>query len=434
MRIGRAWIACCAGVLLAAGVAAAENWPQWRGPLLNGSTTETDLPTKFSPTENVTWVAEVPAAGGATPIVWDDRVLLAAQEREEGHKLWAICLGRSDGKVLWKHPMGTGFANRMGNTGASASPITDGQTAWFFYGTGDLAAFDMDGKVIWQRNIAKDHGRFEMLWDYGGTPLLYKGKLYLAVIHGRHDSSTPAPSYLLCMDPKTGKDLWKTVRDNDAVGESRQAFITPVPYEGPGGPQILLTGGDHLTGHDVNDGKCLWQSSTYNPTKNRWWRTVPSPAACGEAVIGCAPKGGQLFAVRAVDGEGQKAGSDLWVARYNSPDVCTPLVYKGRFYVLDGDKKVMVCMEPKTGQVVWKGELGGKAVFQASATGADGKAYCINLNGEVFVVSLGEKFELLHRVEFGGSPCRSTIVAAGGQLFIRTDAKLYCIGKRRGGA
>jgi outer membrane protein assembly factor BamB len=437
--MNRARMACLLGVAagwaalaaLAAPVAAGENWPQWRGPALNGSSTETGLPGKFSTTENVAWVADVPGMGGGSPVVWDDHVFLAAQDANAGHKLWAISLNRADGKLRWKHPMGTGLANKMGNTGASASPVTDGKTVWFFYTQAVLTAFDMDGKQLWQRDIPKDHGKIEVLWDYGSSPLLYKGRLYVNVIQGSHTTPTPADAFLLCLDPATGKDLWKHVRPTDAIGESRQAYSTPYAFEAPGGTQIVLTGGDHLTGHSAVDGHELWRSASYNRGKDHWWRTVPSVVACGDIAIGCAPKGGPLFGVRTVDGPGDaKAGSEAWTTRYNSPDVCTPLVYDGKLFVLDGDKKQLVNMDGATGKVNWKGDLPGKANFQASASGADGKIYCIDQAGEVFVVSAGEKFEVLHKAEMGGAGCRSTIAIAGGQLFIRTADKLYCVGKR----
>ena len=425
----------CATVLVVlagalAGTAAAENWPQWRGPALNGSTTETGLPAKFSATENVIWSADLPGIGGATPIVWGENVFVSAME-PDSKKLWAVCLGAADGKVRWKLPMGEGFTNKMGNTGASPSPITDGKTVWFYYGSGRLAATDLSGKVLWQRNIQEDHGEFEILWAYASSPLLYEGRLYIPVLHADHRKADRDISYLLCVDPATGKDIWKCPRITDAKGESRQAFITPFPLAGKGGWQVLIHGGDYLTGHDPADGKMLWKSSDYNPSKNMWWRTVPSAVGADGVAVGYAPKGGRMFAVRTEPGDGKPAGSDLWQTRYNSPDVCTPLIYRGRLFVLDGRKKELVCMDLKTGQVHWKGDLPAKAVFQASATGADGKVYCINLDGEAVVASAGDSFEVLHHVAMGGKNCRSTIAAANGRLFLRTDTKLYCIGKAR---
>ena len=417
--------ALLAGWLLLASAASAENWAQWRGPFFNGSTTETGLPTKFSPAENVLWTADLPGVGGSTPIVWDGRIFITAQG-QEGKKLWAVCLSRDDGKLLWKKPFGTGFDNRQGNTGASPSAITDGKTVWFLFGTGELAAFDFAGKELWRRNIAKDHGPFEILWDYGATGLLYGGRLYLPVIHGAHrgGESGAGKSFLLCVDPATGKDVWKHARPSKAPAEAKQAYTTPIPCELGGRKMVLVTGADHVTAHDPADGKELWRSPTYNPRKDKNYRTVVSPVVAAGLVAVCPPRGAEALYGVAVGGKGW-----AWQKRASSPDVCTPLYYRGKLFVLAGIRKKMLCLEPKTGKTIWEGDLGGKAVFQASPTGADGKIYCINLYGEAVVLSAGERFEVLHRASMGGKGCRATIVPAGGRLFLRTDTKLYCIGK-----
>ena len=437
MSTQRTLTACVAGVFLVAGSAGAADWPQWRGPFFNGSTTESDLPAKFSQTENVAWTADLPGAGGSTPIVQGDNVFISA-----GHPrtraLYALCLNRADGKLRWQREMGVGFSRR-GNTGASPSPIADGDRVFFYYGTGTLAAFDLDGQPLWKREVAKDHGAFELMWGYGASALLYKGKLYVPVLHGDHRSRNPPESYMLCIDPKTGKDVWKHVRRTDARGESRQAYTTPIPLEGSKGASILLVGGDYLTAHDPASGKETWRSEDYNPRKNRWWRTVPSAVVVGGVIVNCPPtgepglppKGGRMFAVRIGPSKQLGPKKPAWIVTRNCPDVCTPLAYAGKLFVLDGGAKVMVCMDPDTGKVHWRGRLRGRGKFEASPTGADGKVYCMNHDGQVVVLSAGDKFEVLHRAEMGGRGCRSTIAVAGGQLFIRTSEKLYCVGKKR---
>ncbi len=430
------WItALAAGLVLAAAPAAAPagNWAQWRGPNFNGSAgeDEKDLPVKFSPDENIAWTFEAGGVSAATPIVWGDHVFITAMEPSSPQKTWAYCLSRTDGKVLWKQ-LGSdkGFGNRMGNSAATPSAITDGKVVIFQFGTGDLAALDLQGKPLWSRNLQKDHGKFEMLWQYGATSLLYKGRLYVPVIHGPTDAGAGDWSYLLCVDPNTGKDIWKHMRTTDAVRESKQAYSTPIPYEGPGGPMILVSGGDYVTAHDPKTGKELWRSPTYNPRQVTHWRLVVSPCAMDGAALVCAPKGGRLFAVH-TDRKGQLTRADeLWSKDDYSPDVCTPLAYKGRFYVLDGRLKQMACIEPRTGKMIWTKDLHTKAVLQASPTGADGKIYCVSLSGEVLVLEAGDQYKLLQTAKFPGSGCRATISVSGGQLLLRTDTKLYCIGKK----
>ena len=414
--------------------ASAENWPQWRGPFLNGFTTEKNLPITWSKTENVLWIARMPGPGQTTPIIWEDRVFVSAIENES-EKMWAICLNRSDGRELWKHEMGIGFFTQTGNNGASPSPIVDGERVYFLFGTGDLTAFDMEGRIVWQRNIERDHGRIQINFRYGASPLLYRDKLYISVLH-RHtkveaEPGQPTPmSYLLCIDPETGKDLWKRERKTDAVSESMEAYTTPYPFEGQNGPLIIVAGGDYVTAHDPDDGEEVWRSVNLNPNKKKDYRLVPSVVSADEMVVFYEPRGEAMFAIE--DGaSGQLAEDDLaWTIQENAPDVCSPLVMDGKLFVLDGRKRVMSCLDPKTGEVYWRGKLGMTKVFQASPTGADGKIYCISMGGEVIVLSAGDKFEVLSRIDMGEGVCRSTISAAYGQLFIRTSENLYCVGNK----
>ena len=130
----------------------AENWSQWRGPFFNGSTTEKGLPTRFSKTENVKWVVDLPGPAAATPIIWNDRVFVSSVD-QKARTLQALCLGRSGGKPLWKQETGVGLGLDDKSNFASSSPVTDGKLVWFFYGNGQLAAFDFEGKEVWSRNI-----------------------------------------------------------------------------------------------------------------------------------------------------------------------------------------------------------------------------------------------------------------------------------------
>lgn len=434
MMVNRTAVVCLAALLAAP--AAAENWPQWRGPNFNGSCPATNLPGKWTRSENVTWSAKLGGGGGSTPVVWGDCVFITAMERSKG--LWAICVDRTSGEIKWRHGMGKGWSNRQGNTAASPSAITDGKQVFFYFGTGVLTAYDMAGRRLWQRDIQKDHGKFGLLWDYASTPLLWEGKLYVPVIHsgggkgggrGRRrrgsGSKTTTQSYLLCVDPGTGKDVWKRPRPTDAPGEARDAYVTPYPMTVSGTTRILLTGGDYVTAHDPASGRIVWRAG-YNPRKDKNYRTVVSAVSLGGMIIVPAPRGGPMYCFEV--GRTPPA----WVHRQNSPDVCTPLAYKGRFYVLDGRRGMLLCIEPKSGKLHSRVKLPGRPPYQASPTGADDKIYCINLSGQVVVLSADETPKVLHQAEMGGRGCRGSISVSDGQLFIRADDMLYCVGKRNG--
>ena len=410
----------------------AENWNQWRGPFLNGSTSEKELPNTWSKTENVLWVVKTPGPGQSTPIIWEDRVFITAIE-EESENMSAICLNRADGQELWRYEVGPGFLGRTGNTGASPSPIVDGERVYFLFATTDFLAFDMDGQLLWRRNIEEDHGKIQINFRYGASPLLYKDKLYMAVMHrysrAEAEPGKPAVSYLLCIDSETGKDLWKQERLTDATGEGMEAYTTPYLFQGPNGPLIIVAGADYVTAHDPSDGREVWRSADCNPQKRRAYRLVPSPVAANGLIIVCEPRGNSIFAIKG-GGTGQLPDDSFaWVQWDNAPDVCTPMIMDGKLFVLDGGRKIMSCLDPKTGEVRWQGKLGVNERFQASPTGADGKIYCISMSGEVVILSAGDAFEILSRIDMGEGTCRSTISASHGQLFVRTAENLYCIGK-----
>jgi len=432
MRLSR----CVIFLLACAAVARAENWPQWRGPFFNGSTTETDLPATFTETENVRWTAPMPGPSGATPIVWGDRVFITSTDTQTDDLL-AICIHAKTGKELWRRTTGKDRKVARNNM-ASPSPVTDGKTVWFYYGTQKLFAFDFDGKLLWQRNLEKDHGHNALMFGYSSSPLLYRGKLYIVAIRNkRQDRYGRAPaahhdSYLLAIDPDTGRDLWKVDRPTDARDEAQEAYSSAIPYERDGRGLVLVYGADYLTAHDPETGKEVWRWGTYNPEKIHHWRIVPSAVVAGDTIVVVGPKHSTMFAIRP-RGTGRLGKECVaWTYDRDIPDASTPLYYRGRLYVLHDDRKRIACIDPKTGEVKWKGDLGGRGVIRASLTGADGKLYCFYEFREAIVLEAGDAFKILHRTRMGARSrffARSTIVAAQRRLFIRTSETLYCIGK-----
>lgn len=427
----------------------AENWPQWRGPAQDGSSPEKNLPAKFSKTENVKWAAALPGPSASVPIIWGDSVFLTAAIESE-QKLVGVCYDAASGKEKWRKAIADGLRWDDKSNLASPSPVTDGELVYFFFATGDLAAFDFGGNEKWKRSIARDHGNFATQWTYSSSPMIDDGRLYIQVLqrgeafdfHGvqKGEPGRPNDSYLLCLNPQTGKDIWKVKRPTDAVAESMEAFSTPVATTHDGRRLVLLTGGDCITGHDAVSGAELWRWGTWNTEKIGHWRLVPSPVAGDGVALACAPKRNPIYAVK-LGKKGKLSQSDLaWVSdpKAVTSDVSTPLFYEGKFYVLDSDKKALACVEPATGKVIWQGEFPSKAKIEASPTGADGKIYAINFWGEVFVAQAGGgSFELLHTADLGDGTkpsgnersCRASIAVASGSLFIRTQDKLYCIAK-----
>jgi outer membrane protein assembly factor BamB len=440
-------------LLLCSTLAAAENWPQWRGPSFNGSSPEASLPDKLDPESNLVWKLDLPGHGSGTSVIWDDRIFVSCLDRQT-QKLLALCVNARTGAEVWRREVGEGFASNNRNNLAGPSPVTDGKTVWFLYGSGDLVAFDMAGTQLWARNIQKDHGRFNIIWIYSSSPLLYDGKLYVQVIHrdvpagrggrgrggrGQGDAQPPQPapqnlaadSYLLLIDPATGKDLYKQLRPTDARAESKEAYSTPTPCETDGQKQVILVGGDCVTGHDARDGKELWRLGGWNPQQQGNWRVVPSVVIVdGKAVFATPQRDSKIIAFPP-SGSGDITASKTWENPQVKSDVPAPLVYDGKLFILDGDaRKGLYHLDTSNGQVKWSAPLTSRPPFRASPTGADGKIYVMNEGAEVWVISAADGKVLSHTQLQTEGQARGCIVPSAGKLFVRTGSTLYCFGQR----
>jgi outer membrane protein assembly factor BamB len=424
-------MALTAGCLfgLAAVSSLAENWPQWRGPFLNGSTTETNLPDAFSKTENVLWSAPLPGPASATPIIWGQAVFINSPDADGN--LLLLCLDRQTGKVRWQKQVSQGNKTVGRNNLSSPSPVTDGTTVWTLFGTGDLAAFDFSGKELWARHLTKEFGPFVLNWLYGSSALLYKGRLYVEVLR-----RGPADSFLLCLDPATGATIWRHVRPTDAIEESQEAYSTPMPCECAGRTQIVVVGGDYVTGEDAQTGEELWRGGGLRNFRDlSTSRLVPSPLVADGLIFVCGAKRNPFLAFRQC-GSGDITSSGLaWSSQKDSTDCVTPLFYQDKLFMLNGDRQMMVCFEPASGEVKWRQSLGVPEIFRASPTGADGKLYCLSERATAVVLSAADG-KVISTIDMGEADpggeglSHATVAAAGGCLFVRAPGHLYCIGKK----
>ncbi|MFP6603369.1 MAG: PQQ-binding-like beta-propeller repeat protein [Pirellulaceae bacterium] len=427
-------------VLMVASVAQADNWGQFRGPNFNGSTAEKDLPSKWSQTENVAWVADLPGASAATPIVWGDHVFVSSTDAK-AKTLKAMCLDRKTGKLLWDHEISKGLNRDSRSNYSAPTPATDGKHVVFFFGNGELITYDFAGKKLWGRNIQKELGSFAFQWTFSTSPLLFDGKLYLQVlqrdtaVRGSGFTDKENESYLLAMDPTTGKTLWRHVRPSKAQAESREAFSTPIPYTAGGRKELIIVGGDDLTGHDPDSGKELWRWGTWNPSRIGHWRLVPSPVVGQEVILVCAPKRDPIYAIKA-GGSGKLTDKAIaWTSKETrdlSSDVPTPAFADGDFFILSDVRKSLSRVDPKSGKTKWILRTPGTFKFEASPLVADGKVYIVNFVGDVIVVNAadGKIISENWMDKPSDDPVRSGIIASQGQLFIRVNQKLFCIGKK----
>jgi outer membrane protein assembly factor BamB len=398
----------------------AEHWPQWRGPMLNGISTEKNLPVRWSATENITWKLGMPERSGATPIVWGDHVFLNVGEGSS-LSLWAV--DRATGAVRWKRELGGGNRRMMKQQMSSPSPVTDGRSVWVMTGTGLLKAFDFAGKELWSRDIQADYGRFGLQWGYASSPLLFEDALYVQVLHGMH---TDDPSYLLRIDKASGKTIWRVLRPTSARFESPDAYTTPALLRYGNSTEIVITGGDVVTGHDPATGKELWRADGLNPTNNGAFRIVASPVVHGDLLI--APSRERPMLALKPGGRGDVTASHVLWSFNNGPDVPTP-VTDGTYLYSINDRGILYVLDARTGKLVYGPQRLRNATYSGSAVLADGKIYITDEDGVTTVIRSGPKFELLSENDLRDYTLSSPAVSDG-QIFVRTASFVYAIGRR----
>ena len=409
-------IVWCALVVLGATLEA-ENWPQWRGPSLNGVSGETGLPLRWSRTEHIAWKLELPAWSGSTPAVWGDRIFLNVAEGRD-LSLWAV--DRARGTVLWKRTLGGGNTRMQKQNMSSPSPVTDGRGVWIMTGTGILKGFDFSGRELWARDIQQEYGRFGLQWGYASSPLLYEDSLYVQVLHGMR---TDDPSYLLRIDKTDGRTLWRVERPTRARLESPDAYTTPALLRYGSTTEIVITGGDVVTGHDPGDGRELWRADGLNPTGNGSFRIVASPVVHGDLIF--APSRERPLLALKPGGRGDVTRSHVLWTFNNGPDVPTPVTDGTYFYAIN-DRGIMWCLDAKTGKEIYGRQRLPPATYSGSPVLADGRIYITSEDGVTVVVKAGPQFEVLAENDLGEYTLSSPAIS-NGQIFIRTESFLYAI-------
>jgi outer membrane protein assembly factor BamB len=426
---------------------AAADWPSWRGPRHDGSCDADGLPDKVS-IATAKWTAPMPGPAASTPIVSGGKVFVTTTD-DAAKKLLGLCLDAATGRELWRKELGTGYSADERSNFANPSPVADGKVVIFHFATGDTAAYDYDGKELWQRNMQKDYGTYAIQWTPASSPVIYNGLAIFQVLqrntafefggHKKGRADGPNDSYILALEAATGKEKWRHVRPSDAIAESLESFSTPMPWTHNGRTELLVTGGDCITGHSLEDGREFWRFGSWNPEKIGHWRLVTGPVAGDGVILACAPKRAPIYAVKA-GLTGQLGEKDLaWTSspdtnsEHVSSDVSTPLFYKGRFYVLNSDRKSVACVEPRSGKLLWEHRVEGGAKIEASPTAGDGKIYFQDFRATVTILAAGDE----PKVIFSGSMAeseekdvRSSIALSDGELFIRTNRALYCIGRK----
>lgn len=367
-------------LLVATMVVQAENWPQWRGEAADGVALTQKAPEKLSPGENLAWKLKLPGRGCSTPVVWEDRIFITCPiDGKDG-----VLAVDWQGKELWRQSFGSEAATRHRNAGSASNPsvATDGRHLFVRYKSGTLAGLRVDGKVVWTKDLQKEYASDGLKWDLGTSPIFAGGNLVVAMMHNKQ------PSFLLAFDKATGKEVWKVSRDMDAPEECNDAYTTPFVRVIDGVETIVVWGGDHLTGHDAQNGKELWRHGNFNPKQLGNWRVIASAAATDGVAIVPFGRGGHVAGVT-MGGKGDTTKTHrLWTMDGVGADSPTPAAKDGKFYVLGDGKKTrgtVTRIDAKSGKRDWSSSFPRAATkYYASPTVVGDRIYCAREDGAVF--------------------------------------------------
>jgi outer membrane protein assembly factor BamB len=418
----------------------ADNWPQFRGADHNYLTDAANLPEEWSASSNIKWKTPIEGRGWASPVVWGDKVFIAAAVKEiegtdtappENYRSgrvgknsvyrWELhCLDLKTGKPIWKQTAFKGnprVRTHPRNTYASETPVTDGKHVYVYFGMIGLYCYDMDGELIWQ----KDLGGYEMLGDWGtsSSPILHDGKLYLQI-------DNDEDSFLTALDPKNGDEIWRVNRDPGSSWSSPMIWKNKVRTE-------LVTNAEDVRGYDAATGKLLWSlrypggRASSSPTGDANTLFVGNEARRDGGGIMYAVTAGATGDITPKDGQSTSDGV-IWSVTEGGPDFASPLIYQGQLYVFGRTRGFVGIYNPLNGErLPGIDRLPGARSFWASPWAYDGKVYCSDERGQTFVVSGGEKVEYVATNKLD-EPIYASPALLDNGLILRGENHVYRIG------
>ena len=422
-------------------VQAQDRWPQFRGPGARSVADGKNLPDAWSATENVAWKTEVPGRGWSSPIIWGDRIFVTTavnstelevpkkglyfggnrpEPRDVRLELKVLCLDLATGKELWNKTLQQGPASNpihLKNSFASETPVTDGERVYVYFGNQGLHCLDLQGNMVWSRVFKPVPTRNG--WGTAASPVLHGDFLYVL-------NDNDEESYLLCLNKMTGKDVWRTVRDE------KSNWSTPYVWQHEGRTEIVTAGTDKVRSYDLQ-GKLLW-----------WFKgmssiTIATPyEADGLLYVSSGYVNDYdrpVYAIRAgaagdISLKPKETSNDsiVWCRRQAAPYNPTTLVYDGRLYVLY-DRGMIGCFNARTGEPHYERKRIPRGThFTSSPWAYNGKVFCQNEDGVTFVFRAGDDFEVIRTNSLADDDmCMASPAMAGDRLVIRASQRVYCI-------
>ena len=398
-------------VLVSLGVARADsNWPRFRGPEGTGHSSETSLPTQWD-SKSVVWKIDLKSVGQSSPVIWGDRIFLTAATGDRSSvSRHLLCIGRAQGEVIWDRVIATGSGESIHkmNSWATPSCATDGKRVVAFFGNAGLHCYDFEGKQLWKHQL----GAFPGSWGTGASPIIVGDTVI-------QNCDAAGKAFLMAVNKETGAELWRTPRR----AKPRGGWSTPIVIDAGNRMELVLNGEFGVQSYNPETGKEYWFCKGFNG------RGTPSPAVGHGLVYVVNGKPGDVYAVKP-GGEGDVTKSQMaWHSpRGGGRDLPSPILVGDCLFVVNMGG-IGTCYDAKSGKTLWRERLGGN--FSSSPIAANGLIYASNEAGETFVVQPGKEFKLVSKNTIGdvsGEIFRASITPSGGQIFLRSDKALYCIG------
>jgi len=437
----RSWIAAlclCAATSVAAQKPALESWPHWRGSSHTGVATG-EPPVAWSDTSNVKWKVEIPGRGYSTPVAWGDRIFLttaipagkkpaAAPAAEAGgrgpgggsganeeHRFEVVAVDRATGKILWQKTAVTaapheGYHHLYGSF-ASNAPATDGQRVYAFFGSRGLFVYDLNGKLLWQKDLGI---KMQMRLAFGeGTGVVVDdGRVYLQFDHQGEGA-------VIALNAADGKEIWRAARKDNT------SWSTPLIVSHDGAKQLVVTADTKVKAYDVNTGKVAWEVGGLglNP--------IPQPIQFRDTIILMSGyRNPKLMAVR-LGRTGDLTGTDaiVWETTRGTSYTATPALHDGRLYII-ADNGMLHVFDAATGTPHYvRQRLPKPYNFKASPLAVKDRVYLATEEGDVVVVKAGNTFEVVGTNTLTDQSFIASPIAVGNDLFLRSRTHLFKIGK-----
>ena len=412
-----------------------NNWHHWRGPEASGVSKTATPPITWGEGQNIRWKVAIDGNGSSTPIIWENKVFLLTAidtgkvdpslpkpedqpERVFGikfpntvHGFVVLCLDRDSGKELWRRTATQSIpheGHHGDNDFASASPTTDGERLYCWFGSAGLFCYDLDGNKLWDRDLGK--AIMEASLGEGCSPVVHDGKLVIV-------RDQQGQSYIEVLDAKTGETRWKADRDEP------NAWATPIVLDHSGKTQVITSASNMVRSYDLNDGQIIWQCSGL--TDN----VIPSPVVDGDVVYCMSGYQGNALYALPLSATGDISDSDeiVWIKRQGTPYIPSPLLYGDMLYFNQSNHAILTCLNAKTGDTMLdRTRLSGISRIYASPVGANQRIYITGRNGTTLVLQRSKDLQVLATNKLD-DPIDASPALAGNQLFLRGGKFLYCI-------